>query len=101
MLRITMRAVFREETTHRAELSDFRRIVVGHSGVGVAGGRRSGGGKSGAGHLGVALACVFSFQPLPAPFTLREKGMRESPIIIPIVTAKRPPPPPDFSHTHR
>ena len=59
MLRITMRAVFREETTHRAELSDFRRIVVGHSGVGVAGGRRSGGGKSGAGHLGVALACVF------------------------------------------
>lgn len=60
MLRITMRAVFREETTHRAELSDFRRIVVGHSGVGVAGGRRSGGGKSGAGHLGVALVVCFS-----------------------------------------
>ena len=68
MLRITMRAVFREETTHRAELSDFRRIVVGHSGVGVAGGRRSGGGKSGAGHLGVAFGLLcFSVFPASRP----------------------------------
>ena len=49
---------FRKNKTYRAELSDFRSIILGHSGVGIAGSRRGGRGNSGGGHGGVAFAVL-------------------------------------------
>lgn len=46
---------FRTNATYRTELSDFRRIILGHAGVGIAGSRRGGRGNSGGGHGGVAF----------------------------------------------
>ena len=61
MLHKVSASTLRRNTTHRTELSNFRRIILGHSGVGIAGGRRSGRSKSGGGHRGFyfwALGCA-------------------------------------------